>query len=203
MPREPDPLLEQSILDAARKLWNRGGEKSLTMRAVARLAATTTPTVYQRFRNKRDILRALRQQAEMSLFAALRPARSPAEACHQYLEFAMKQPSEYELLFTGLGSRAWHHEPRPSFELMKQSLAARLGGPPQQHADLALALWALLHGTATILVSSKADLRLSKQLRRSCLSTFEQLVSDGSRRNGSPENGSPGNRSRPRRSNRR
>jgi AcrR family transcriptional regulator len=182
MPREADPLLEKRILDAARKLWNRGGEKSLTMRAVAKLAATTTPTVYQRFQNKRDILRALRQQAELSLFAALRPTRSPAQACQQYLEFAMKHPSEYELLFTGLGGRAWHHEPRPSFELMKQSVAARLGGSPQEHADLALALWALLHGTATLLVAGKADQRLSKQLRRSCLTTFEQLISDGSHR---------------------
>jgi AcrR family transcriptional regulator len=176
MPREADPQLEGRILNAARKLWDRGGEKSLTMRAVAKSAGTTTPTVYERFHDKREILTALRHQAELALFTRLRPARTPAEACHRYLAFALDQPSTYELLFTGLGSRAWHHEPRPSFEMMKQSLAARFGGAPEEHVDLALALWALLHGTATLLLASKSDVPLCKQLRHSCLTVFETLV---------------------------
>lgn len=186
MPREADPQLENRILDAARKLWNRGGEKSLTMRAVAKSAGTTTPTVYERFQDKQDILRALRHQAELRLFSALRPSRSPSEACQQYLEFALNQPDEYELLFTGLGSRAWHHEPRPSFELMKQSLAARSGGSPAEHTDMALALWSLLHGTATLLIASRADELLCRQLRHACLEAFEKLASkEPDRRNSS------------------
>ena len=49
MPRHPDPDLEDRILSAAQRLWTRGGEKSLTMRAVARAARTNTPAVYRRF----------------------------------------------------------------------------------------------------------------------------------------------------------
>ena len=40
MPRQPDPNLENRLLNAAQVLWKRGGEKSLTMRAVARAAGT-------------------------------------------------------------------------------------------------------------------------------------------------------------------
>ncbi len=55
MPRRPDPDLEGKILDAAQKLWKKGGEKALTMRTVARAAGTNTPAVYRRFRDRDDI----------------------------------------------------------------------------------------------------------------------------------------------------
>jgi AcrR family transcriptional regulator len=180
MPREADPELEARILDAARKLWNRGGEKAVTMRAVAHAAGTTTPTLYERFKDKQDILKALRMQAQQRLFATLQPSRSPAEAWHRYLNFAMIHSREYELLFTSLGKGAWQGEPKPSFEMMKQSLANRSGRSPEEHTDLALALWALLHGTATLLVASKADHQLCTQLRRASVSVFERLVSSES-----------------------
>jgi len=41
MPRQPDPGLEDRILNAAQRLWKKGGETALTMRAVARLAGTS------------------------------------------------------------------------------------------------------------------------------------------------------------------
>jgi AcrR family transcriptional regulator len=197
MPREADPRLEGRILDAARKLWNKGGAKALTMRAVSKAAGTTTPTMYERFRDKQDILKALRIQAEQRLFTTLQPSRSPAEAWHRYLEFAMRHPGEYELLFTGLGSRVWHSEPRPSFEMMKQSLAARSGGSPEDHTDLALALWALLHGTATLLIASKTDDQLCAQLRHASVDAFERLVSGNSHRPKSRKKSKTGPRPRP------
>ena len=45
MARQPDPDLEDRILNAARKLWKQGAGKALTMRAVARAAGTNTPAV--------------------------------------------------------------------------------------------------------------------------------------------------------------
>ena len=68
MPRQADPQLEQRILEAASRLRARGGEKALTMRAVAKAAATTTPTVYERYRDRDDILRALRIQMQGTAF---------------------------------------------------------------------------------------------------------------------------------------
>src|ERR1700730_9339646 len=59
MPRQPDPNLEDRILNAAQALWKRGGDKALTMRAVARAAGTNTPAVYRRFKDRRDLVRGL------------------------------------------------------------------------------------------------------------------------------------------------
>jgi len=46
MPPHADQLLEERILKAAQRLWRTRGEHGLTLRAVAREAGSTTPTVY-------------------------------------------------------------------------------------------------------------------------------------------------------------
>src|SRR5271169_5299690 len=100
MPRRADPDLQERILDAAQKLWKKGAEKTLTMRAVAEAAGTNTPAVYRRFRNREDILRALLQRIQQDVSHALRSCRSPEEVCERYLEYAVSHTHEYELFFT-------------------------------------------------------------------------------------------------------
>src|ERR1035437_5747908 len=99
MPRHPDPDLEGRILVAASKLWAKGGEHSLTMRAVAVAAGTNTPAVYRRFRDRKDILRALVERIRMEFVGSLDGAATPEEAGERYLDFALRHPHEYELFF--------------------------------------------------------------------------------------------------------
>jgi AcrR family transcriptional regulator len=176
MPRKRDCELEGRILAAAHKLWAKGGEKALTMRAVARGAKTSTPTVYERFRDKRDILELLRRQVQMELFAAVEPAESLDEFCERYLDFAVSHHNEYELLHADWAVRLAREEPRPSFELLKARLAARLGGAPNDHAGLALSLAALVHGAATLLLTRGVSERVSRELRHACTSAFRTLI---------------------------
>src|SRR2546429_426225 len=97
MPRHPDPDLEERILKAAHTLWKRGGERALTMRAVALAAHTNTP-------------------------------------------------------------------------------AGRLGGKAADHTQLALALWAILHGTSMLLVSKAIPEGHEDELRRACRSAVKALL---------------------------
>jgi AcrR family transcriptional regulator len=182
MPRTADARLEGRILDAAYQLWSRGGEKALTMRAVARGARTTTPTVYQRFRDKKDILELLRKRAQEIMFSYMRRADTAEEFCLRYFEFALKHCNEYELIHADWAVRLAKEEPRPSFDLLKKSLADRLGGSAERHAGLALALAALLHGTATLLLTKGVPERISRELRHACVAAFETLVECGTRR---------------------
>lgn len=181
LPRKRDARLEPRILAAAYKLWTRGGEKALTMRAVARAAKTTTPTLYERFRDKRDILELLRTQVQLNLFAAVAQTASLEDFCERYLDFALSHRHEYELLHADWAVRLERDESRPSFELLKTRLAARLGGAPSDHAGLALSLAALVHGTATLLLTRGVSERVSKELRHACTTAFRTLVS-GSKR---------------------
>lgn len=176
MPRHPDPELEKRILTAASRLWARGGEKALTMRAVASAAETTTPTVYGRYRDRADILRALRLKTRRELFSALSPTRTLAEAVRGYLEFALNNPHGYEVLFDAVGKPPSLYEPWPSFNLMRQRLAERLGGTPRQHNRLMLAIWCLMHGTAMLVIRGGFEGALRMQAVHSCLDTVEVIL---------------------------
>lgn len=176
MPRHPDPDLEKRILTAASRLWARGGEKKLTMRAIASAAETTTPTVYERYRDRADILRALRVKTRRELFAALGPTRTMAEAVHAYLDFALNNSHEYEVLFDGVGRPPSLYEPWPSFNLMRQRLAEQLGTAPRQHNRLMLAIWSLMHGTAMLIIRGGFEGALRAQAIHACNDTIQAIL---------------------------
>lgn len=186
MPRQPDPHLERRILNAAHKLWRRGGEKALTMRAVAKEAGTTTPTVYQRFRDRQDILRALLRRIQLEFVGVIEPSRSPQEVAERYLDFALSHRHEYELFYASWSGReSALRESRPGFELMKRKLSEWLGGAPEQHVRLTLVLWALAHGTAALLSSKTVPNREAAELRGAYTAAFGVLVANASAIQGS------------------
>lgn len=186
MPRAANPDLERRILDAAQQLWVQGGEKSLTMRAVARAAGTTTPTVYQRFQNRRDILRGVILRIRDGVIQMLDQASSPEEMCEQYLQWGLHHPHEYDLFFTHsyeiLGavqrSAKSFHEAYPGRELVRKKLAEALGGSPEDHTELHLALWATLHGAIMLLNSKTVHGTHVRELRKSCLAAVKLILRD-------------------------
>jgi len=184
VPRQADPRLEQRILDAASRLWDRGGEKSLTMRAVARAAGTTTPTVYERYRNRADILHALRVQIRRELFAALSRTRTLRQACQRQMEFALQHRHAYVVLFDGVGQPPSLHEPWPSFNLFRQRLAERLGGAPRRHTRLMLALWSLLHGASMLIIRGRFEGAARTQMLYASLDAVDAIVAEAARSRG-------------------
>lgn len=162
MPRQPDPELEGKILAAAQKLWKKGGDKALTMRAVARAAGTNTPAVYRRFRDRDDILRELLQRIRREVTAVLESASSPEEGAERYLDYALSHPWEYELffqkeyeLFYSARSRRAGVKPtgRPGRVAMQRKLAENLGGAPHDYERMQIALWMMGHGAAMLLIA--------------------------------------------------
>ena len=176
MPRKADARLEGRILNAAYHMWSTRGEQALTMRAVATASGTTTPTLYERFSNKDDLLSLLRRRARLNLFSAIKPSRTPAQVCRRVLDFFAAHPNDYRLISEDWAIAFARREHMPSFEFLKRSLATQLGGKPDQHTPVALALVALLHGTATLLHSADSHKKISRDFRRACLSACESLI---------------------------
>ena len=189
MPRHPDPELEQRILGAASRLWARGGEKALTMRAVAKAAGTTTPTVYERYRDRDDILRALRLQTRRELFAALSRTRTLREAFQAQLDFALEHSHAYEVLFDGVARPPSLHEPWPSFNLMRERVAKRLGGSPRKHTRVMLAVWSLMHGTAMLIIRGGFEGALRTQTIQACMDAFDGILDSAARSKGQGQSG--------------
>src|SRR5436189_4312309 len=146
MPRHIDPKLEGRILEAARKLWRKGGEKSLSMRAVAKLAGTNTPAVYRRFRTREEILKALVQSYQYDLFRIIEGCNSLQEVADRYVDFALSRPKEYQLVMSGLLPRVT--KARPSMELAVRRSSEWLGDREGDYRALVLVLAALVDGAA-------------------------------------------------------
>src|SRR6266481_1486012 len=176
MPRKADVRLEGRILDAAYHLWSTRGEHSLTMRAVARASATTTPTLYERFSNKEDLLTLLRRRARLNLFSAIKRSRTPSQVCRRVLDFFAAHPNDFRLISEDWAIAFARKEDMPSFEFLKRSLASQLGGKPDHHTPVALALVALLHGTATLLHSVNIHRKISRDFRHACISACQALI---------------------------
>lgn len=185
MPRHPDPDLENRILKAADVLWRRGGEKLLTMRAVARAAKTNTPAVYRRFKNRQDLLRGLLLRIATRIREHFQAGDTIEEMAEAYVEYGVRLPHEYELFYSharGLSPRKGRgrarpiRESRPNFELLERLLAKRLGGRPEQHTQLALALWGLLHGTTMLLVQKAIPEGHEEALREACRAALKTLL---------------------------
>jgi len=189
VPRHPDPELEQRILTAASRLWARGGEKALTMRAVAKAAGTTTPTVYERYRDRDDIRKALRLKTRRELFLALTGTRTLRDAVERQLQFALDNTHAYQVLFDGVGKPPSLYEPWPSFNLMRERLAEQLGGTPRQHNRLMMAIWCLVHGTAMLIIRGNFEGALRTQAQHSCLDAVDNLLRVSGSRSGFVESG--------------
>jgi AcrR family transcriptional regulator len=146
------------------------------MRAVAKAAGTTTPTVYERYRNREDILLALRLRTRRELFAALTATQSLREAIESYLKFALANRHAYEVLFDGVGQPPSLHEPWPSFNLMRGRLAQQLKGTPRQNNRLMLAIWCQMHGTAMLIIRGEFEGALHTQAVHACMDAVENLI---------------------------
>jgi AcrR family transcriptional regulator len=182
MPRKADKHLEGRIVDAAYQLWSKGGEHAVTMRAVALAAKTTTPTLYERFQDKHDLIVFMRIRARERMFAALQVAKSSAEVCRLGLEFAIANGNEYLLLTSDWAERFARREQLPSYEYVQEKLAEDLGGVAADHAKLALALVAVVHGTAMLLLGDAVGAAISKEFKDACLDACSALIECGGKR---------------------
>jgi AcrR family transcriptional regulator len=187
MPRHPDPELEERILNAAQRLWKRGGEKALTMRTVAMAARTNTPAVYRRFKDRDDILRALLRRIATRIRKDFEIADSIEGMAEAYVNSALREPHEYELFYSHarwlspakLADRPIR-ESRPNFAFLEQQLAKRLGGRPEDHTQLGLAIWETLHGTCMLLLPKAIPEGHGEELRQACRVAVQVLLENAS-----------------------
>ncbi len=185
MPRRPDPELEGKILDAAQKLWKKGGDKALTMRNVAEAAGTNTPAVYRRFRDREDILRGLLQRIRLEIAARLEDISSAEEGCERYLDYALSHPHEYELFFekeyelfySARSIRSGVRQVgRPVRDRIRRKLAEQLGGSADNHEGMLMALRMVVHGAAMLLIAKNILPKDTEKARAVFKATIKALL---------------------------
>lgn len=166
-------LLRDEIVAAAERILEReGDEAAITLRSVAREAGIAAPSIYAHFADRDAIIETvldiaferLRQRILDTTGAmADDPVASLLAGCHAYVDFAVREPARYRVLFGRLREgrpelkmplRLEDVPPRwrsrlQAFEVLVDGLAACAAAGRSASTDPfadATALWTSLHG---------------------------------------------------------
>ena len=162
--------MRSRILKAAMQLYVKGGYENVTMRRIAAKIEYSPGTIYLYFQNKKDIMLQLCYQGFERFLAhqdKLEKIADPLERLsaggRYYLAFALENPELYELMFAtkeifkesgpdeeSVPLRAF----RKFAENVKACLDAGLFSAGEVETT-AIALWATLHGLASLLIKGR------------------------------------------------
>ncbi len=175
-PRGQGERLRGELIEAATALLAELGDADrLSIRAVARRAGVTPPSIYRHFEDKQSLVLAVLEErfGEFNRFLAEAEAAGsdPCDAlsrrCHAYLEFAREHPGHYRVLFgtkvpipsvriAGRGSARSGESPRAgavSFFALVEAIQRCLDAGAESDRDssfLAVELWTVLHGVVDL-----------------------------------------------------
>lgn len=179
MPRKPDPQLEKVIVDAAARLLDKRGIDAVTMREVAKSAGTTTPTLYERFKDRDALLEAVTDVHRDKLVGTLSPDDSLEQAAAKFLMYCRKNPNAVNLLLKRIAANLKTKKKGPMNELVRSNLIKVHGLDAKSAEEMTLATSSMIYGTA-MLCNSLGNCSAAAELERAMLKAMRQLVNSHS-----------------------
>ncbi len=171
--------LRTALLDAALEIITEDGAKALTIREVARRAGVSHTAPYRHFADKDELIVAVVEQG----FGLMQETidRSKADANQDpisqfaasgtaYIEFALKHPAYYRVMYSGdllssTGQQSLQHTSSATFKDMIEDMKIcqelnilRPGDPAKQ----ALAIISMVHGFVTLVNDNRVDALLGE-----------------------------------------
>ncbi len=160
------------ILDTAMKLFLKEGFEHVTIRAIAQAIEYSPATLYLYFKDKNDILYALQTMGFDKLYEKQREVltiKDPRKRLRQmgriYIEFALKNPEYYDLMFIMRGpvkkmkeKNKWEAGQR-SYEFLKENIKECMAAGYLMKTDedvATFAKWSLTHGIASLIIRDRA-----------------------------------------------
>ncbi|HEV7358502.1 MAG TPA: TetR/AcrR family transcriptional regulator [Steroidobacteraceae bacterium] len=159
------------LCDVAERLFAARGPDGVTMRQMADELGVSSMTPYRYFKDKDDILAAVRTRAFTRFATAMESARAKPRSGNAYLDFALANPAAYRLMFDV--SQPTYAEYPDLVQAMDRARLTMGGGLRELAAsgrfsgDVELAAyvyWSTMHGAvmlelAGLLEGSKLDAR--------------------------------------------
>lgn len=159
------------ILEAARELFLERGYEAVTLREIAQRIEHSTTAVYVHFKDKRDLMEQMVAE-DFAVFAAalqtaaeVKPARARlGKLGVAYVEFALRLPRHYQLLFLTPQPADARHNPVDKstpgidgFDLLvatvEEAMADGVFRPELRDARaIAQAIWAAVHGLVSLFI---------------------------------------------------
>ena len=176
MPRISNAALEGEIIAAAMRLLDKGGDDAVTLRAVAKEAGTTTPTIYERFPNRDRLMEGVTDRVTEDLLEVLRPCKSVRAMFLAYLRESRAHPARASFEVRTFAARYVRGQETPGFDLLKSRLTEEIGVKGSAAEDLALAIASLAFGTAQGMIAAGADTRQALQFQSSAVRGLQILL---------------------------
>ena len=172
--REPDRYhhgdLRRTLIAIGVGVLAEEGAEALSLRSVARRAGVSHNAPYQHFADKEALLAAIAEEGFRILSEQIDAGQSGLEpgrretlvaAGQSYVRFAIDHPAHFQMMFGPMAQSTYPdlaRAARASFERLVSIVdagqrAGRItGGDP---AQLALAIWSMLHGLSSNLIAQK------------------------------------------------
>jgi len=125
------------------------------MRAVAKAAGTTTPTVYERFRDRGQLMEAVIDDVREDLLMHLRGSTTMVSFSQSFMKYFLRNPNAFEVMRDTWPARLGGDLPKPAFELAQQILREQHGKTRTQAHQIALAAASLLIGALGFMLAAK------------------------------------------------
>lgn len=176
-----DGDLRRQILDTTRHLLVTEGYQNLSMRKIADSIGYSATSIYLYFDSKDALLHTLIHEGMMQLHENLSrtadefpddPYRRLRALCRCFIEFGLDNPEYYEIMFQLRPDRMERYPPekyreaRSNLEVFSQTLKE---GEKENTFEmdeaqvLASTIWASLHGTVSLLLSGRLDVRIDRE----------------------------------------
>ena len=175
-PRGQGASRRGEILDAAKHLFAEEGVAHVTMRRIGAAVGVSPTALYMHFADKDALLAAIAQDTFAELLERLEQSQTPGQTplaglragLRAYIAFGLARPDEYRLTFM---SRLFQRDDAKtcaveiadrSFAILEDKVTMlvrdgvfRPGSPPV----LAEAIWAMLHGTTSLLLDHPGNIQ--------------------------------------------
>ena len=176
MPRKPDPNLEKSILEAALRLLENDGIEAVTMREVAKAARTTTPTIYERFRDHDALISAVTDFHRDRMIATMSPEDSLEQSGSKFFDYCRRHPNTVDLLLSRIAGNLKAKKPGPVYEMVRGNLMNKDGLTPREAEEMTMASSSMIFGTALLVSRLGGQTQTAKDLERATLKMMRRLV---------------------------
>jgi AcrR family transcriptional regulator len=164
---------KQEVIEVAARLCREQGLQKMSLRGVAKEVGISAPSLYEYFKNKDALIDTLRDLERTRLTVALTEKLDPSkpvknrlfDIAKAYIEFALKQPDSFQLLFSLPTNRiSIDTEPEadspylPLVSTCKEAIESGEVAPYIKEPEiLAFQLWSSMHGIASLRICTLRD----------------------------------------------
>lgn len=186
--------LRRAIHDAAAALFLEHGYEGLSMRQIAERIGYSATTIYRYYEDKDDLLFAIVHEGFLrfgrQLAKAAESSADPRERLaalgHSYIEFGLKNPVYYRLMFMQrfdflFEKRAEQQAPMvESFGMLRQAVEQAIQAGVLRDGDAettSLVIWSVVHGITSLAVAGSQ--RFNKRRVREGTEMAMRMIRDG------------------------